>query len=381
MPPDRLAKTNPWLVRLGVLAGWVLFTLMVIAISWGGTAVRGRTFDLANTVAWNLGWIIWAGTTFAVAALARWYPVERKDLGRNLGRHVLLGLAVVTVTQGVEFALNHGLHLLWPATLRAYAFVELVAYKFHIYFLIYWMVLGATRAFDYYARYRESELLASELDAKFAHAQLSALKMQLQPHFLFNTHHSIISLMLKNETPTAIKMLTRLSDLLRITLKKTDQQVSSLREELEALELYLGIQRERYRERLAVELTIEPAALDAEAPCLLLQPLVENALQHGIDSLAVGGRLRITAQRVQEQLALTVSDNGPGLAPGFDLENGDGIGLRNTRARLWRLYGAHQRFEITRGRDGGTEVRIALPFRARPALSEVEGRTADSPNE
>ena len=363
MPPDRPAQPNLRLVRLGVLGGWVLFTLMVLAISWGGTAVRGRKFDLANTLVWNLGWILWAGATFGVAALARRFPLERRQLVRGLGRHALLGLAVVTAVLGLEFALDQALAWLWPARLRPYSFVELVAYKFHIYFLIYWMVLGATRAFDYYTRYQASELRASELDAKLAHAQLAALKMQLHPHFLFNTHHAIISLMLKNENPTAIKMLTRLSDLLRITLKKTDQQVGSLREELAALELYLGIQRERYRERLAVDLSIDPATLAAEVPCLLLQPLVENALQHGIDALAEGGRLCISARREREQLALTVGDNGPGLAPAFDPANGDGIGLRNTRTRLARLYGAQQSFAIARGREGGTEVRIALPFR------------------
>src|SRR5690606_20844222 len=161
---------------------------------------------------------------------------------------------VVAVVQGVEFAFGHALAWLWPDSLRPYTLVELVVYKFHIYFLIYWMILGATRAFDYYARYRESEVLASQLEARLAQAQLQALKNQLHPHFLFNTHHSIISLMLKNESSAAIKMLTRLSDLLRITLRKTDQQVGSLREELAAIDLYLGIQGERYRERLTVRL-------------------------------------------------------------------------------------------------------------------------------
>jgi signal transduction histidine kinase len=373
MPPDRPAKPSPWLIRLGVLVGWVLFMAMVVAISWGGTVVRGRPFDLVNTIGWNLGWILWAGTTFVVAALARRFPLGRENLGRGILTHALLGLAIVTATQGAEFAFNHVLVRVWPGTLRPFTFIELVVYKFHIYFLIYWMILGATGAFDYYTRYRESELHASELDAKLAHAQLSALKMQLHPHFLFNTHHAIISLMLKNENPTAIKMLTRLSDLLRITLKKTDQQVNSLREELDALELYLGIQRERYRDRLAIDLAVEPVALDAEVPSLLLQPLVENALRHGIDALADGGRLCIAARRVHEQLTITVSDNGPGLAPGFDLENGNGIGLRNTRARLARLYGGQQRFEIACGRDGGTAVKIEIPFRvAAPASNSAD---------
>lgn len=363
MPPAHLAKANRWLVRLSVLGGWVFFTAMVLAISWGSTAVRGRKFDLVNMIAWNLGWLLWAGTTFAVAALARRFPLERPHLGRGLFLHVWLGLGVVTVMQTMEFALGHALARVWPTVLRPYTFIELVAYKFHIYFLIYWMILGATRAFDYYTRYRESEVLASQLEARLAQAQLQALKNQLHPHFLFNTHHSIISLMLKNENPAAVRMLTRLSDLLRITLRKTDQQVASLREELDALNLYLGIQHERYRERLAVELQIEPEVLTAEVPCLLLQPLVENALQHGIEPLAAGGRLRIAARRDGEQLALSISDNGSGLAADFELETGMGVGLRTTRARLFHLYGSAQSFAIARNPDGGTEVRINLPLR------------------
>jgi len=368
MSSDPSARTNPWVVRLGVLAAWVLFMVMVVAISWGGTVVRGRPFDLVNTVFWNLGWLLWAGTTFVVAVLGRRFPLERKNLGRAIVTHVLLGLAVVTATELAEFALSQMIARLSPRPLRPYQLVELVVYKFHIYFLIYWMILGATRAFDYYTRYRESELLASQLEAKLAQAQLSALKMQLQPHFLFNTHHSIVSLMLKNDNPPAIKMLTRLSDLLRISLKRTDQQVSSLREEIEVLELYLGIQRERYRSRLEVRLEIEPAALAAEVPCLLLQPLVENALQHGIDALTTGGSLRVTARTGQNQLVLTVCDNGPGLPPGFSPGVGQGIGLRNTRARLERLYGTQQHFEISSASEGGTEVRIVLPLRAPASI-------------
>jgi sensor histidine kinase YesM len=185
------------------------------------------------------------------------------------------------------------------------------------------------------------------------------LKAQLHPHFLFNTHHAIISLMLKQDNAAAIKMLTRLSDLLRVTLRKTDQQVGSLRDELDALELYLGIQRERYGDRLSVQMEIDPTALKAEVPWLVLQPLAENALQHGIDSLAAGGVVRIRAAVVEAKLQLSVSDNGPGFAKGFSLENSRGIGLCNTRARLERLYGSEQAFEIV----PPAEVRVTLPLR------------------
>lgn len=358
-------------LRLGVLAGWLLFSLMVIAITWGGNVVRGRPFDVGSTVLWNLGWLLWAGATFGVAACARRFPLERRALGRGLALHAALAAAVSAGLLFVEFFLAHGLRAVWPGAPQPNALLGFFVYKFHIYFLIYWMILGATRAYDFYAKYRQSELLTSQLEAQLAQAQLLALKTQLHPHFLFNTHHAIVSLMLKQDNAAAIKMLTRLSDLLRITLKNTDRQVSSLREELAALDLYLGIQRERYRERLEVRQEIEPAALDAEVPWLLLQPLVENALQHGLDGRETGGVLRIVARTRDGQLDLSVSDNGPGFVPGFVVENAAGIGLRNTTARLARLFPGAHALGLGAAPGGGAEVRVTLPLRVgAPASHE-----------
>jgi two-component system, LytTR family, sensor kinase len=225
------------------------------------------------------------------------------------------------------------------------------------------MILGATRAYDYYAKFRESTLLASQLEAQLAQAQLHALKTQLHPHFLFNTHHAIVSLMLKQDNAAAIKMLTRLSDLLRVTLRHSDRQMSSLREELDALELYLGIQRERFRDRLEVQLEIDPAALTAEVPSLLLQPLVENALKHGVDTLPGQGVLRVRAATEDSQLVLTVTDNGPGFPADFNPDTTAGIGLKNTRDRLARLYGSEHTLEFRSASPHGAKVRVTVPLR------------------
>ena len=220
MSRNRHATIPSALVCLSVLGAWLIFALMVIAISWGGAASRGRPFDLAVNVVWNLGWILWAGATFGVQALARRFPLERRGLGRKLLLHVGLGLLVTTAMLGAEYGLNEALSRLWAPAVRPNPFVSFVVYKFHIYFLIYWLILGASGAYDYYTQLQTSELTAAQLETQLAQAQLLALRMQLHPHFLFNTHHSIISLMLKNENASAIKMLTRLSDLLRVTLKK-----------------------------------------------------------------------------------------------------------------------------------------------------------------
>lgn len=351
------------LLAWGVVGGWLLFSLMVVAITWAGASLRGQRFSLASTLLWNLGWLLWAGATFLVARLARRFPLERPRLWRGLATHAGLGVAVGLGLLSLEFLLQEAIERLVPGAPRANALVGFIVYKFHVYFVIYAMIVGATRAYDYHAKLRASELHSSQLQAQLAQAQLAALKAQLHPHFLFNTHHAIISLMLKADNAAAIKMLTRLSDLLRITLRKTDQQVCALREELEALDLYLGIQRERYGDRLKVELAIEPAALDAEVPWLVLQPLVENALQHGISALAAGGVLRVQARVAGDRLELGVSDNGPGFAVGFSPAQSNGIGLRNTQARLERLYGGDQRLEIV----PPAEVRLVLPLRRAAA--------------
>lgn len=364
MPSDLPASKPTALLRIGVLGGWLLFTLMVIAISWGGSILRGRPSGIGGLLLWNIGWLFWAAGTFVVVGLSRRYPLERENLLPRIVLHVVFGIGLGIVLLLLEFIFNHTIEALWPDAPRANALLGYIVYKFHVYFLIYWMILGTTRAYDYRTRFRASELLASQLETRLAEAQLLALKAQLQPHFLFNTHHAIISLMLKQETASAIRMLTRLSDLLRLTLRKTNDQFAALRDELDALELYLGIQRERYGSRLVVQFDIEPAALTAEVPWLLLQPIVENALQHGIDALPSGGTLRVDVRTSGTELHLNVSNDGPALAPNFNSPEHHGIGLRNTRARLERLYGDDHQFEIANASPSGVVVRVHLPFRA-----------------
>jgi signal transduction histidine kinase len=370
MPHARSATRPQPFFQASIVAGWVLFTLMVIAISWTGSVLRGRPSGLGGLMLWNLGWLLWAAATFVVVRFTRRFPLERKHLGRAVATHIFLGIGVSVGILLLEFVLNHAIERLWPEAPRANAFLGYFVYKFHVYFLIYWMIVGATRAFDLHSQYRQSELLASQLESQLAQTQLLALKAQLQPHFLFNTHHTIISLMLKQDTATAIRMLTRLSDLLRLTLRTTDRQFSSLHDELDALELYLGIQRERYGARLEVEFDIDPATQTADVPWLIFQPLVENALKHGIDPLTSGGRLRIQTRADSGQLQLLVSDNGSGFPADFDPTRGPGIGLRNTHARLARLYSGQYQLRFGRGTLGGAEVRIVLPLRSHAPQGE-----------
>jgi len=201
---------------------------------------------------------------------------------------------------------------------------------------------------------------ASELESRLARSQLNALEMQLQPHFLFNTHHAIQALIIKGETQDAARMLGRLSDMLRLSLQRTSNQEVTLAQELELLDLYLSIQQVRFKDRLRVTRRIDPACLGAVIPNLLLQPLVENAVLHGIAPHSSAGQLHLEAIRRDHRLLLSVCDDGPGLAEGGSYT--EGIGLGNTRARLERLYGQDFELDFNDAELGGLCVTVGLPY-------------------
>ncbi len=354
-----------WWSRLAIVAWWFLFVGIVASVTTLPRVFTGRPPDFWGNLAWHSGWLTWCGLTFFAIWLARRFPLERKRLKRNGIIQFFLGFAVVALNVGIEFGLFYSLPLLNEDRLKnPLNFLgSLVAYKFHINLVIYWAIVGATNAYDYYVKFRNSEVASSQLEAKLAQSELQALKMQLHPHFLFNTHHSIISLMLKEKNEEAIRMLTQLSDLLRATLEKSNQQLSSLKDELETLDLYLDIQKVRFEERLRVSKNIDSNLLSAEVPFLILQPLVENALQYGVDPLQKGGQLGISATREGDRLVLSVVDNGPG----FSSENANtkrgGVGIATTRSRLEQLYGANHSFSIESTQGKGASVVISLPFK------------------
>lgn len=242
---------------------------------------------------------------------------------------------------------------------------------FHSDVFTYATIVGIWHAIDYYRRLGERERQASELAAHLAQARLQALKMQLHPHFLFNTLNGIAAL--NYEDPKAAnRMLARLSELLRITLDEDGAQEVSLRKEVEFCRRYLELEAIRLGERLTVSLEIAPETRDARVPSWLLQPLVENAIEHGIAPFAAPGRLSIFAQREDATLRLRVRDSGPGLSPVQSSDPRRGIGLSNTRERLYELYGDNHTFELRNAAEGGFEVHITLPFVEAPDSSAGE---------
>jgi two-component system, LytTR family, sensor kinase len=229
--------------------------------------------------------------------------------------------------------------------------------------LIYWMIFGGLQAYRYYERYMSSELQLERLEKSYSQARLNALRMQLDPHFLFNALNTISSHVERDPKLTRL-MIEHLGDLLRLSLESKDRQEVPLAEELAFLDHYLAIQKIRFGRRLRVEFEIAPQVRYASVPSLFLQPLVENAIRHGISHRASGGTVKVSAQAVNEELVIRVSDDGAGLPAGWSIETSTGLGLSVTRERIAGLYpnGAGT-FAIRPREEGGTMVEIVLPLR------------------
>lgn len=295
-------------------------------------------------------------------------------LGRLTAGRGWRRFCLVHVPAGVALALGQTLAritLFWelcgsrqPAvhTLGQYMRGELVD-NLHLAVLTYWVVLVVVRGMESTRRLREERIRRAELETQLAQSQLQALRTQIQPHFLFNTLNAISALALADPMQ-ARKMIARLSDLLRLTLEEHHLQLLPLSRELEFVHHYLEIQRARFRDRLETHFDVADEALSAQVPCMILQPLVENALHHGLLAKVSRGSLRILAHRDGRQLRLAVEDDGLGLPAGGIVE---GVGLGNTRARLERLFGGAASLRLRALEGGGTQVELCVPFRAAAA--------------
>jgi len=231
--------------------------------------------------------------------------------------------------------------------------------------LVYFVIVAVIHAISFYDKYREKELTASRLEGQLALARLQMLKAQLHPHFLFNTLNAISALM-HRDVDAADRMITQLSDLLRLSIDQDDRHQVSLGCELEFLDRYLAIERIRFRDRLAVKKDVEPACLQAQVPRLILQPLVENSIRHGIAMRSAAGQVTIRASSKGGRLEIVVADDGPGLSVGRGLR--EGVGLANTRARLEQLYGSDYRFELVNADGGGLQAVMVIPFETQARL-------------
>lgn len=358
-------RRQPWAHWRLLVCGWSFFGLFFATQSLLYQAYSGAPLQWKQTFAeWLVYSYIWAALTPLVLDLSGRHRIERPHALRGLVVHIPAGVLVSIFHVGVYVIALSPFRWLPAADPGSplSVFKTLLAFELHSDFLTYWALIGIEHAIDYQRRYRERALEASQLEARLAETQLLVLKSQLQPHFLFNTLNTI-SVLIGEDVHAAKRVLVLLSDLLRTTLKDTTAQEVPLAKEIELLRKYVEIEQIRYQDRLHVSIEVDPAALKAQVPNLILQPLVENAVRHGIARRATAGHLEIRVVREDGTLLLFVRDNGPGLSESAV----EGVGLGNTRARLAQLYGDAHRFELQNGVDGGLTVSLAIPFRTADA--------------
>lgn len=336
---------------------WTLLGLSFASQFYMASAQAGREVSWGQAISYSLGdWYVFAALSVLVLPLARRFHFEAGHRAQSVVAHL---------AGGVSFSLAYMVIRAWVGQWQsgatfADAFRLLLVKTWHFNLLVYCVLVAVGLAFGYYHKYRERERHASELEKHLAKAKLQALQMQLNPHFLFNTLHSISALM-HRDVEAADGMVMRLGDLLRAALDGSDHQEVTLREELAFLQRYLEIEKIRFGDRLVVTMNIAPETLEARVPNLILQPLVENAIRHGIEPHARPGRIELHARREADQLALEVSDNGGGLK-NHDPDQ-EGVGLSNTRARLRELYGQAHRFDLGSAPGRGLRVQLTFPFR------------------
>jgi two-component system, LytTR family, sensor kinase len=305
----------------------------------------------------------WVVGTIIVLWLSERLPIEGARWWRNILLHILFATLLAIAVSGAFQVTYHFLFVNDAKhPYQLWATVQWIIYNSTENYGIYGLILLLGQVFRYYRRFREGQLRAAQLETQLTQAQLQALKMQLHPHFLFNTLHSI-SALVHRDPEAADRMIARLGDFLRLTLENSGAQEVSLQKELEFLKCYLEIERVRFQDRLTTHLDIEARALDSPVPNLILQPIVENALRYGVAAHNAPGRIEISAKRDNGSLRIQVRDNGPGLAT-ISKPNGklrEGLGLSNTRARLSQLYGAAHRFELSNAPEGGLVVTLEIP--------------------
>ena len=351
-------KTRPGHIALASL-GWTILGFVFALPDLFASAEPRHALLLSLTIWWS-----WGIVTPLIVWVDRQIPVSSKQFARRVLAHLLPSLLVTSVYVYLLGTVRAALGIReWNGLASIGFLIDALRGLFLWNWLIYWLILGAWQAYHYYGYYIAGELRLERLERNFSEARLNALRMQLEPHFLFNALNTISS-QVERDPKLARGMIEHLGDLLRLSLESKGRQEIPLAEEMAFLEHYMAIQKIRFGDHLRIETQIAPEVKYASVPCLFVQPLVENAIRHGISRRASGGTVIVSAQRMGNRLNIRVLDDGVGLPPGWTLENSGGLGLSVTRQRLAGLYPEGESgFAVNRRPSGGTEVRISLPLR------------------
>ena len=353
----RLGDTQIGLFRY--LGLWAAVAVVFAVQQYLDDGLRGQSWLVSDYLRWSIiQWYTWAALAPLVFRLAARYPIRAPVRLRGLGAQLPASIAVTFLAMVIGALVST---LFEPSGFASQLWFFL-AQHFATGLLTYWALFAIQQAMHFHAEKARREVEASRLATELAQSRLQVLKTQLQPHFLFNTLHAIKSLM-EEDMLSAEDMLLRLSDLLRAFLEDYDGQEISLRRELALLELYLGIQRTRFKDRLTTRIYVAPDALDCAVPSLILQPIVENAIRHGIGQRVGSDCVEIEARREGDSLCIDVHNRNSTLEGSPEPAPGHGIGLSNTRLRLRELYGEAAQVRLDMTWPQGVACRIRLPFR------------------
>jgi two-component system, LytTR family, sensor kinase len=363
---QKSASPHAW--TLGIIAVWLMLSLISASQRYADSIQTSSPVSFLVFLLWSLViWSYWALAVPLIFRLGKSIPFSQGMLSFATLTHfalaVLLGLLHIASVALLGTFFGQG-RTGAPITLigefgrgvRVFLYLELI---------LYWAILGAGIARDSYYKYREREMRSKELEAQLGLARLEALRMQVQPHFLFNALNTVAMLIRNGESSQAVEMVAGLGDLLRSSLNDSSEQEVPLAAELSFVRRYLAIEEFRFPDRLRVEVDVPEELLTVEVPNLIFQPLVENAIRHGIAKSSSSGLVRIIARRQNGWLELSVEDDGPGLPVGWQPEDCRGIGLRNVRSRMEQLYGNRHELVIQNVEPKGAVARLRIPLQGK----------------
>lgn len=362
MAPHHVRVNRHWPRSVKIVAAFVLVATFFATQGALVHVSRGAPIDWQWDVMHEfVYWLVWAAFTPLVLDAARRWPPS--SVGPHLGLMAVIAPVQISLSYLAHFTLLRLSGTLPSAMAGAWlaARVTGVVWGTFAGFLYYWMIAAVYWAAEFQRLYRAERLQAVQLEASLAAARLDALRAQLQPHFLFNTLNAI-SVLAVDDPGRAKQMVLRLSDLLRASMDGAEGHEVPLATELQLLNAYLEIQRARFGDRLRLRLEIEPDTRDALVPTLVLQPLVENAIRHGLEDAEAGGEIAVLARRNGDDLVIEVRDDGRGLDAGAGTGPREGVGLANTKERLSRLYGDRQYLVLRTQPEGGVMVELVLPY-------------------
>lgn len=358
---------------MSILGAWLALSLIIAAQRYAISGPGDSSGPFLVYLFWSGAvWIYWALVTPLIFWLGRRIPLKRQSLSFALPAH--FGLAII-------FGLFH--MVAWAALGTVFSglsigqavgfrdeFIRLAQFLPYLEVIFYWAILGAGIAQDTYRQARTRELEAKALEAQLQQARLQALRMQLHPHFLFNALNTVAMLIRNGESERAVEMTAGLGELLRWSLNENTEQEVTLEQELEFIRRYLALEQIRFSDRLRVEIEVPAELRLALVPNLILQPLVENAIRHGVAQSSSAGIVRIEARRANEWLELFVQDDGKGLPNDWELA--PGVGLGNTRERLTQLYGERAELTLQNASPTGVVARLKIPYRQQSQVSQAQ---------